>query len=267
MDERDATHAPEPEVALEDADNLLEEFSRTRKPELREEIAARYLGFARGLALRYRDRGEAVDDLIQVANLGLLKAIDGFDPEKGPAFEAYATPTILGELRRHFRDHRWALRVPRELKEAIPRIRTAIEDLASKNGEMPTTAEIADHTNLDEEKVDEVLVAAVETRPKSLDAPAGGVDPTAEILLGDQLGSRDGNFDETEYSVMIEERLDRLDDRERETLFLRFAEDLTQAEIAEHLDVSQMQVSRILSGALNRLGTGEFDAIDGGEEE
>lgn len=265
MSEPEGIHAPEPQVALEGTEALLSEFVRTRHPDVREELADRYLPWAERLALRYRDRGESVDDLIQVASLGLLKAIDGFDDSRGARFESYATPTILGELRRHFRDHRWAMRVPRDLKEAIPRIREAIDQLAAEDGETPRTEEIADRTGMEEEEVLEALEASVSSRPRSLDAPVPGADPGEARELGEMVGAHDELFDETEYGVMLEERLGRLDDRDREALYLRFARDMTQTEIAERIGVSQMQVSRILSAALDVLRRPEQPADETAE--
>jgi len=247
----EAPHAPEPEVALEADDELLARFARTRHPDLREELAVRYAGFAEGLAARYANRGESIDDLRQVAGLGLLKALDGYDDTRGVRFEAYAEPTILGEIRRHFRDKRWAMRVPRDLKEALPRIRSAIDGLSTDLGREPETAEVAEEAGMEEGEVLDALEAAETTRSASLDAPAGA-DPEASTI-GELVGEPDENIDQTEWGVILEERLERLEDRDREALYLRFVEDLTQDEIGERIGVSQMQVSRILRAALERL--------------
>ena len=221
---------------------------------LREELAVRYLPLANKLASRYRDRGEQLDDLQQVAQLGLLKALDGFDATMGKAFEAYATPTILGELRRHFRDRHWSIRVPRDLKEAIPRIRSAIDDLAGEEGRMPATEEIAARVNMDASEVLDALAASDAARVRSLNAPAPGVEGEDGAVLGDQVGAIDEMIEQTEYSVMLEQRLDHLSEREREIVYQRFALDLTQSEIAKRIGVSQMQISRILRAALEKLG-------------
>jgi RNA polymerase sigma-B factor len=247
----EAPHAPEPEVGLESNEELLARFARTRHPDLREELAVRYADYADGLATRYADRGETFEDLAQVARLGLLKAIDGYDETRGVRFESYAEPTILGELRRHFRDKRWAMRVPRDLKEALPRIRAAIDELSTDLGREPEPAEVAEEAGMEEEEVLDALEAADTARPTSLDAPAGA-EPEASSI-GELVGERDENIDQTEWGVLLEERLERLDERDRETLYLRFVEDLTQAEIGERIGVSQMQVSRILRAALERL--------------
>ena len=252
MSHQEGAHAPEPGVALDSDEHLLAEFVRTRDQAVREELAARFMPLAEQLAVRYRDRGESLDDLKQVAHLGLLKALDGFDDSRGCSFPAYASPTIIGELRRHFRDKRWAIRVPRELKEAIPRIRVAVEDLSSDLGRMPDIEEIADQAGMEQEKVVEALEASDAARPVSLDAPAMSVgeDPAP---LSERVGSEDEMLDQVDYGVMIEQRLERLSDRDREVLYLRFARDMTQTEIAEQVGVSQMQVSRILRAALEEL--------------
>ncbi len=238
---------------LESDDELLAQFARTRDQGVREELATRYLPFAADLAGRYRDRGERMDDLEQVARLGLLKAIDGFDPERG-SFKGYATPTILGELRRHFRDKSWAVRVPRDLKDALPRIRAAIADLAGEQGRMPDAEEVAEATDMETSEVQEAIEASRLARPASLDAPAAGAGQVDEAPpLVEQVGSKDEHFDQVEFNVILEERLGRLSDRDREVLHLSFVEDLTQAEIGERIGVSQMQVSRIRRAALDRL--------------
>jgi RNA polymerase sigma-B factor len=245
-------HAPEPEVALEDDDALLARWVQTRDPALREELAVRFLSLVQILARRYSDRGERLEDLEQVASLGLLKALDGFDDSRGTSFRAYAEPTILGELRRHFRDKRWAMRVPRDLKEAIPRIRRAVEELEGDLGREPAPAEVAEQAGMEEEEVLEALEAAATSRPSSLDAPAAVGEPDA-TSVSELIGAEDENLDQTEWGVMLEERLERLDEREREVLHLRFVQDLTQREIGERVGVSQMQVSRILRATLETL--------------
>lgn len=244
-------HAPEPEVALEDDDELLARFARTRHPDLREEIAVRNLELASSLARRYANRGERLEDLEQVAHLGLLKAIDGFDDTRGTSFRAYAEPTILGELRRHFRDKRWAMRVPRDIKEALPRIRGAVEDLSKDLGREPRPEEVAEQADMETGEVLEALEAAEVSRPASLDAPVVAEVDAASV--GDLIGEEDENIDHAEWGVMLEERLQELDERERDVIYLRFVEDMTQSAIGEEIGVSQMQVSRILRGALERL--------------
>jgi RNA polymerase sigma-B factor len=247
------TAPPNPDFAMQSDEELLSTFSRTRDQPVREELARRFLPLASGLAARYRDRGESMEDLEQVARLGLLKAIDGYDDERANSFNAYATPTILGELRRHFRDRSWSMRVPRDLKEAIPRIRSAIADLATEKGRMPDEEEVAEATNMEPDEVREAMAASSAARPASLDAPASRVVEEGAIPLVEQVGSTDENLDQVEYNVMLEGRLEALSERDREVLHLSFVEDLTQSEIGERVGVSQMQVSRILRSSLERL--------------
>lgn len=247
------SHAPEPEVALEENDELLARFARTRDTDLREELAARYQGLAIHLARRYANRGENLDDLIQVAQLGMLKAIDGFDERRGTGFRAYAEPTILGELRRHFRDKRWAMRVPRDLKEALPKIRAAVADLSSELGREPATGEVADRMGVEEDEVLDALEASRSSRPSSLDAPAALSPEEGAAPMSERIGAVDPMIEQTEWGVMLTERLELLDERDREVLHLRFIDDLTQREIGERVGVSQMQVSRILRAALTKL--------------
>ena len=239
-------------MGLESDDELLARFVRTRDPDLREELAVRNAPLAESLARRYANRGERLEDLQQVAYLGMLKALDGFDDIRGTSFRAYAEPTILGELRRHFRDKRWAMRVPRDLKEALPKIRQAVDELSKDLGREPEMSEVAEQAGMDEEVVMDALEAAEASRPASLDAPIAATEPDA-ATMADMVGEIDQNIDHAEWNVLLEERLDQLEDRDREVLYLRFAEDLTQREIGERIGVSQMQVSRILSAALDEL--------------
>lgn len=238
---------------LDSDEELLAQFARTRDQGVREELATRFLPFAADLAGRYRDRGERMDDLEQVARLGLLKAIDGYDPERG-SFRGYATPTILGELRRHFRDKSWTVRVPRDLKDALPKIRAAIAELASEQGRMPDDQEVAEATDMKTGEVRAAMEASRLARPASLDAPASSPNFADEAPpLVEQVGAKDKHYDQVEFNVILEERLNLLSERDREVLHLSFIEDLTQAEIGERIGVSQMQVSRIRRAALDRL--------------
>lgn len=247
-------HAPEPEVALSEDEELLARFARTRDPDLREEIAIRYRELAISLSHRYRGRGESDEDLEQVAQLGLLKAIDGFDETRGGSLEAYATPTILGELRRHFRDRRWAMRVPRAIQEALPRIREAVDGLSTELGREPETEEVAEEVEMEPEEVLDALAAAERARPASLEAPLAA-EPDAGTV-GEIVGTEDENIEHTEWGVILERRLEGLEPRDRDVIYLRFVEDMTQEEIGEEIGVSQMQVSRILRSALGQLRDG-----------
>ena len=235
----------------------------------RDAMVRRHLGLARHLALRYSDSGEPLDDLIQVASLGLVKAVDRFDATRGVAFTTFAVPTILGELRRHFRDHGWAIHVPRDLKEAALRVKGAVA-AHSEQGEAgrraPTPAQLSAATGLPVETVLEALEVAGAHRVLSLDAPAGGADEETSAL-GDLLGREDAGLDRAEERVLLRRLATVLGEREREILRLRFAEDLTQSEIGARIGVSQMQVSRIIRAALARLHAAARlgDEDDGGD--
>jgi RNA polymerase sigma-B factor len=215
----------------------------------RDQLATRHLSLARHLALRYSDGSEPLEDLVQVASLGLLKAAERFDPERGVAFSTFAVPTILGELRRHFRDRGWMIHVPRDLKEASLRVSRA---LAEHSGRSTTPAQLAELTGLPLETVIEALDARGARYALSLDAPTGTEEDDAGTLM-DQLGSPDRELARARARVTLD-RLGRgLDERDREILRLRFEEDLTQSEIGERIGVSQMQVSRLLRAALERM--------------
>ncbi len=222
----------------------------------RDALVERHLGLARHLALRYRDRGEPLDDLVQVASLGLVKAAERFDGARGVSFSTYAVPTILGELRRHFRDHAWSVRVPRELQESALRVKQALTQLGS--GESPTAAPtlaaLAQATGLTVEQVLEALEAAGAQRAVSLETPLGSDEGDAGTFH-DVLGAPDGELDRAGDRATLA-RLQRvLGAREREILRLRFEQDLTQSQIGERIGVSQMQVSRIIRDALTRMRT------------
>ncbi|MDO8209979.1 SigB/SigF/SigG family RNA polymerase sigma factor [Conexibacter sp. CPCC 206217] len=218
----------------------------------RQRMVEQHLGLARHLARRYADSGEPFDDLVQVASIGLLKAVDRFDPERGVSFSSYAVPTILGELRRHFRDRGWAIHVPRDLKEAALRVDRMIRDHV---GRPPTPAELARETGLGLETVLEALEVAGAHRALSLDAPArAGADAEEDApTMADRLGGDDDELERATARVTIEQLSRGLDPREREILRLRFAEDLTQSEIGARVGVSQMHVSRLIRTALMRM--------------
>jgi RNA polymerase sigma-B factor len=230
---------------------LWERFSRNRDPVLREELIGRYMPFAKGLALRYRGASESVDDLIQVANLGLVNAVDRFDPERGTPFAAFAAPTILGELKRHFRDRVWTVRVPRGLHDRIAEVEKAITELTEQEQRPPSVREISGRLEMDELEVLEVLEANQNRRTLSLDHPAGSED--SDDPLTEWLGDDDKGYELIEGRLALEEAIPHLSDRERLVLRLRFAEDMTQSQIAERIGCSQMHVSRILRRTLDRI--------------
>jgi RNA polymerase sigma-B factor len=241
---------PEARAARSRADRRLLERAHAGDPAAREALVERFLPLARQLARRYQRGGEMLDDLNQVASLGLLKAVDRFDPERQTAFSSFAVPTILGELKRHFRDKGWSVRVPRDLQELAVRLEPVSEELGRELGRPPTPAEIAQRTGTTVEQVLEAREAAGAYRAVSLDRPR---EDDEEDSAGIVLGIEDPGFGVAEDSATVERLMRVLSDREREVLRLRFAEDLTQAEIGVRVGVSQMHVSRIIRQAIARL--------------
>jgi RNA polymerase sigma-B factor len=235
-----------------DEARLWRRFAQDRDPGAREELITFYLPFAKRLALRYRGASESFDDLLQVANLGLVNAVDRFDPERGIPFTAFASPTILGELKRHFRDRVWTVRVPRGLHDRMAVVDKAIAELTEKLQRSPSIGEIADRLELEQTDVLEVLEASHKRRPLSLDRPASPDDPE-ESPPAEWIGSEDEGFELVEGRIALDAALPFLDERERLVLQLRFAEDMTQSQIAARIGHSQMHVSRILRRALTRI--------------
>ncbi|MGP4011258.1 RNA polymerase sigma factor SigF [Streptomyces sp. 4N124] len=219
---------------------------------LRDEIVEAWLPMADRLAGRFRSRGESFDDLRQVAALGLVKAVDRYDPARGNAFESYAVPTITGEIKRHFRDHMWTLHVPRRVQDLRNRVRFACQDLSQTvSGQRPTVAEIAEHANMSEEDVLVGLEALESFTALSLDAELPGSEDG--YSLGDALGSPDPALDTVVDREAVRHRLAALPERERAILYMRFFGDMTQSRIAERLGISQMHVSRLISRCCTRV--------------
>ncbi len=235
-----------------DEAQLWRQFAESRDPAIREELIKRNMPFAKRLALRYRGASESFDDLLQVANLGLLNAVDRFDPERGIPFTAFASPTILGELKRHFRDRVWTVRVPRGLHDRMAEVDKAITELTKELQRSPSVGEIAEILELEQTDVLEVLEANHNRRPLSLYRPAGGED-SDEAPPSEWVGSEDERFELVEGRIALDAALPYLEERERVVLRLRFVEDMTQSQIAEHIGHSQMHVSRILRRALTRI--------------
>ncbi|MER6423673.1 RNA polymerase sigma factor SigF [Streptomyces sp. NPDC001137] len=219
---------------------------------LREKIVEAWLPMADRLAGRFRSRGESFEDLRQVAALGLVKAVDRYDPELGNAFESYAVPTITGEIKRHFRDHMWTLHVPRRVQDLRNRVRFATQDLSQTiSGRRPTVAEIAEHANMSEEDVLVGLEALESFTALSLDAELPGSEDG--YSLSDALGSPDPALDTVVDRESVKPRLAALPERERAILYMRFFGDMTQSRIAEQLGISQMHVSRLISRCCTRM--------------
>ncbi len=253
VDERAYPQGPDSRATRTRADRRLLERARAGDQEARAALVERFLPLARQLARRYQRGGELLDDLNQVASVGLLKAIDRFDPSRETAFSSFAVPTILGELKRHFRDKGWSVRVPRDLQELAVKLEPTGETLLRELGRAPTLAEVAERLDTSVEIVLEAREAAAAYRAVSLDRPRDGEDEEAGDPLGQTVGIDDPGFGVAEDAATVEQLMRVLTDREREVLRLRFAEDLTQAEIGVRVGVSQMHVSRILRQAIARL--------------
>jgi RNA polymerase sigma-B factor len=219
----------------------------------RAELIERYMPLARSLALRYRRASEPLDDLIQVASVGLVKAVDRWDPERGLAFSSYAVPTILGELRRYFRDSTWDVRPARDLQELCLAVEEARETLWGDLGRSPTVSDLARRLERYEEEIVEALQATEGRSVRSLDAPVHDEDNDS-ASAGDLIGGPDDEFARVEAGVTLERLTSVLDDRAREILRLRFHDDLLQSEIAEIVGCSQMHISRIIRSSLEKLG-------------
>jgi RNA polymerase sigma-B factor len=232
---------------------LLERYHHDGDPGAREALVERFLPLARQLARRYQRAGEPLDDLIQVASLGLLKAIERFDPARETAFSSFAVPTILGELKRHFRDKGWSVRVPRDLQELAVKVDRMGEEMARELGRAPTPAEIGERLGATPEQVLEAREAAGAYRAVSLDRPRNEDDEEGELV--DAFGTEDHGYAVAEDAATVERLMRVLSEREREVLRLRFEEDLTQSEIGDIVGVSQMHVSRLIRQSIARLRT------------
>lgn len=237
-------------------------FRRYRGGDLsaRDELTARYLPRTRAVARRLRSRGEPLDDLEQVASVGLVKAIDRFDPRQGAAFWTFALPTVAGEVKRYYRDACWTVHVPRSVQERVLLVQSELTRLGGAIGRSPTAREIATSLDLPHEEVVEALEAGSAFDPRSLDAQlAGGEDAGT---YADVVGADDEGLEAAEERAVVGPALRALAPRERLILHLRFVEDLTQTEIAERIGISQMHVSRLIRRALDRLR----DAISNGDD-
>src|SRR5581483_11033798 len=229
--------------------NLHRHYRRSRDPRLREAIVHQHVGLVRRLARRYDHRGEELDDLVQVAFCGLLKAIERFDPDQGLRFETFAVPTIVGELKRHFRDHRWNVRVPRSTKENYLRVRDTAETLVQELGRSPSVADIAHSAGLSLGAVREALPAGNSFRPLSLD----DVDVGAGTWVERRFSQPCLDLQSAEDRQQVTALLNGLPEREQRIVRLRFGQDLTQHQIGERIGFSQMHVSRLLNRSLDTM--------------
>jgi len=223
-----------------------------RSNALRDRIVAKSLPLARNIARRFASRGEEMDDLYQVACVGLIKAVDRFDPAQG-SFTAFAVPTIMGEVRRYFRDHAWAARVPRRVKDLTLDVGKATEELSQRLGRSPTATELAVELGTDADSVIEAIAAAGAYQTHSLDTPLSRDGESA--TLADTLATDDVELEQTELHLALQPLIDRLEPREKRIVVMRFFEEKTQTEIAREIGVSQVQISRLLSKILTRIRT------------
>jgi RNA polymerase sigma-B factor len=237
-------------TALAEERALFTRYRRDRDPELRDRLVERSLPLARHLAARYDAPAHSYDDVFQVACVALVKAVDRFDPGRGVAFSSYAVPTMIGEIKRYFRDQTWAVHVTRELQERTLRVSRAVSDTARRLGRQPTVAEIAAAAGITEDETLEALRAATAYRAASLDAPPheGG-----ELVLAETIGREDDLLATAAERAHVSELVERLGAREQVLLRLRFERDLTQSEIADVMGMSQLHVARVLRSALERL--------------
>lgn len=227
-----------------------EEFAQSRDEEVRAELIEAHIGLAEYLARRFSNRGEPLDDLVQVASTGLIKAVDRFEPERGLQFSTYATHTIVGELKRHFRDKGWAVRVPRRMQELHLRLNTVTSTLGQELGRSPTIDEIARRAEVSEEEVLEAMEAGQAYRFTSLDAPTPGEEGGS---LAGTLGEEDDEMIDAERRATLGPLIQTLPDRQQKIVHLRFFEGMTQSEIASRMGISQMHVSRLLARSLDQL--------------
>src|SRR4051794_19386956 len=228
--------------------HLLRRYHHEGDTRARDQLAEEMLPLARALAGRYAGRGEPIDVLVQVACVGIMKAIKGFDMTREVRFSSYATPTVLGEIKRHFRDKTWAMRVPRGMQELQIELAKARDELTTTLGRSPTVQELADKVEQPFEEVLITIQSQEARRTRSLDEPTG-----EDVTLADSIGARDPDIERAEIRVLLDDAFEVLSERDREVLRLRFTEDLTQTEISNVVGVSQMQVSRIIRQALRAL--------------
>jgi len=246
------TDSPDERRSRDRRDQLmLRRYATSRDPALREELIERFMPLARSLAWRYSWTSEPIDDLVQVACEGLVKAVDRYDPVRANAFSSYATPVILGTLRHYFRDGTQRVHVPRGLQESMQKVGAELESDEADAGHNARTASIAARTGLDEGQVEEALIALQTRKPGSLDAPARPDSEEPSSPMSEMLGVEEPGFDRVEASFAAEGV--ELDDREREALRLRFGHSLNQREIGEQIGTSQMQVSRLLRRSLDKM--------------
>lgn len=243
------------ETSRADAEALFAEYRATGKRAVRNKLVSAHAGLATHIAADYSGRGVEDDDLRQVALLGLLKAVERFDPERGVPFSAFASRTINGELKRFFRDHTWSVRPPRSAQELHLAMRRGAEELTHRLGRAPTVAELAKELDASEDEILEAMEAGAAYSAVSIDAPSPGGASDEGRSLSDRLSTPEVREHRVEVRLLVEQLLERLPEREAEILRLRFFDELSQAEIADRVGISQMHVSRLLRRTLRDLRT------------
>lgn len=242
-----------PEWTEEDAESLFAKYAETRDPKIRERLVLMHQNLVRFLAGKFMNRGEPIEDLVQVGTIGLINAIDRFDPSRGTKFSTYATPTIVGEIRRYFRDKAWSLKVPRRLQELNLAANKAADSLSQKLGRAPTIQEIAREVGASEEETLEAMELGNAYDTVSLDSKLAYEGESAPLSLAEFVGDTDGSLDTLEKYGDLNQAIDCLDQREKSIIYLRFFKDMSQTEVAKRLNISQMHVSRLQQKALKRL--------------
>jgi RNA polymerase sigma-B factor len=232
---------------------LFAEYQESRDPKLREQLILAHMNLVRYLARKFGNRGEPLEDLIQVGTIGLINAIDRFDATRGIRFATYATPTILGEIRRHFRDRGWAVKVPRRLQELSLAVNKAVDKMTQELDRAPTIADIAERLEVSEEEAMEAMELGEMYELPSLDRDMGGEGGDSPAVLADYIGEADKEIERFERRTRLSEALKALGARERQIIEMRFFDNLSQTEVARRLSISQMHVSRLQHRALERL--------------
>ncbi|HUV04462.1 MAG TPA: SigB/SigF/SigG family RNA polymerase sigma factor [Armatimonadota bacterium] len=236
-----------------DAESLFSKYAKTRDPGVRDRLVVMHQNLVRFLAGKFVNRGEPIEDLVQVGTIGLINAIDRFDPGRGTKFSTYATPTIVGEIRRHFRDKAWSLKVPRRLQELNLAANKAVDSLSQKLGRVPTIQEIAQAVSASEEETLEAIELGNAYDTVSLDSKLAYEGESAPLSLAEFVGGMDGSLESLEKYGDLNQAMNCLDKRERSIIYLRFFKDMSQTEVAKRLNISQMHVSRLQQKALKRL--------------
>lgn len=241
------------ECTEEDAESLFAKYVETRDTRIRDQLVTMHRNLVRFLAGKFMNRGEPLEDLVQVGTIGLINAIDRFDPGRGTKFSTYATPTIVGEIRRHFRDKAWSLKVPRRLQELNLSANKAAEALSQELGRPPTVQEIAHAVNASEEETLEAIELGNAYDTVSLDSKLAYEGESAPLSLAEFVGGTDGSLENLETYGDLNQAMECLDQREKSIIYLRFFKDMSQTEVAKRLNISQMHVSRLQQKALRRL--------------